>query len=128
MSGDPAIAAWFGQYADQVALSSLTFAEISRGIQVLPDSKAKRQLDRAFHFLMEDFSGAVWVFDEAAGIEWGRLMAEAQARNRPLPFADSYISAIARTMGARVATADNKGFVGCARVDPWTGIEHDAWT
>ena len=76
---------------------------------------------------MEDFAGCIWVFDEPAAFEWGRLLAEAASKNRPLPFADSLIGAIARSMGAKVLSSDRTGFAGCARVDPGTGLEYSSW-
>jgi predicted nucleic acid-binding protein len=74
---------------------------------------------------MEFFEGAIWLFDEAAAFEWGRLMAEARAH--PLPFDDSLIAAIARSMSAVVITRNVKHFPGCRSVDPWTGKESAAW-
>jgi predicted nucleic acid-binding protein len=127
MARDPAMARWWAAHADEIAISTVTIGEISRGIEIKGDTKAGRQLQKAFRFIMEDFGEAVWCLDEAAAMEWGRLMAESRAHNHPLPLADSYMSAIARSMGAKIITADKKGFAGCARVDPWTGLEHAAW-
>ena len=65
------------------------------------------------------------MFDEAAATEWGRLMAE--ARNHPLPFEDSLVGAIARSMGMKLLTRNIRNFPGCVTVDPWTGVERPAW-
>ena len=110
-----------------MAISTLSMAEIRRGIELKPASRARRELEREFRFLMEDFQGCIWAFDELAAFEWGRLLAEAAARRRLLPFADSLIGAIARSMEAKVVSSDKKGFAGCTRVDPWTGSEYPAW-
>ncbi len=118
---------WIQAHRDEVAISTLTLAEMRRGIETKPEGKARRQLERDFRFVLEDFAGAVWVFDESAALEWGKLMAEARKRNHPLPFGDSLISAIARSMSAKVVSADKTGFVGCTRVDPWTNVEYAAW-
>ena len=55
----------------------------------------------------------------------GRLMADARAHS--LPFDDSLIGAIARSMTATVVTRNVKHFPGCRTVDPWTGKESAAW-
>jgi len=90
-----------------------------------PLGKARRQLEHEFKFTLEDYDGAIWVFDEAAAIEWGRLMSEAQGH--PIPYDDSLIAAIARSMSVRVVTRNIRHFPGCATVNPWTGQEHSAW-
>jgi len=116
---------WLEQHPNEVAISTLTIAELRRGIELKPAGKARRELERQFKFILEDFHGAIWVFDETAAMEWGRLMAE--ARQHPIPYGDSLIGAIARSMGAKVVTRNLKHFPGCVTVNPWTGIEQAAW-
>src|SRR5262245_53457949 len=111
LRGEKAVLEWLRAHADQVAISTFTMAEMRRGIELKPDSKAKRELERHFHFIMEDYNGAIWVFDEAAAMEWGRLMAE--SRGHPIPFEDSLIGAIARAMSATVVTRNVRHFPGC---------------
>jgi|ERR1051325_1834344 predicted nucleic acid-binding protein len=116
---------WLALHPEEVAISTLTMAELRRGIELKPHTKARRLLERQFQFILQDYEGCVWVFDEAAAFEWGRLMAE--ARHHPLPFDDSLIAAIARAMDAKVLTRNAKHFPGCDTVDPWTGRETPAW-
>jgi predicted nucleic acid-binding protein len=127
LRGEQAVVEWIQEHGDQAAISTLTLAEMRRGIELRPEGKARRELEKQFRFTLEDFAGAIWVFDEAAAAEWGRLMAEARSRNRPLPFADSLIAAVARSMGAQVVTRNHEDFPGCDRLDPWTGLGHSAW-
>jgi toxin FitB len=121
----PAVAEWMENHREEMAISSLTIAELRRGIECKAAGKARRQLEKKFDQMMERFENAVWLFDEAAAFEWGRLMAE--SRNHPLPFDDSLIGAIARSMSAIVVTRNIKDFPGCRTVDPWTGKESQAW-
>jgi toxin FitB len=125
MDGAEPVVKWLEAHAEEVAISTLTLAELRRGIELKPDSKARRLFERQFQFILQDYDGCVWVFDEAAAFEWGRLMAE--ARNHPIPFDDSLIGAIARAMGAKVVTRNARHFPGCDTVDPWTGKESIAW-
>jgi predicted nucleic acid-binding protein len=127
LAAEPTVIEWLKQYGESMAISTISLAEIRRGIELRPDGKGKRELERNYRYLLQDFRDAIWVFDESAAAEWGRLMAEAKTKNHPLPYADSLIGAIARSMGARVVTADRTGFLGCSRVDPWTGKEDPAW-
>src|SRR5437867_10182520 len=78
---------WLRKHRAGTAISTLTLAEIRRGIELKPDSKARRQLERQYRLILQDYDGCIWVFDEAAAMEWGRLMAE--ARNHPIPYEDS---------------------------------------
>ncbi|MDW8310828.1 MAG: PIN domain-containing protein, partial [Verrucomicrobiales bacterium] len=107
-------------------LSTLTLAEMRRGIELKDEGKARRRLERLFRFVLEDFRDAIFVFDEAAAVEWGRLMAE--ARHQRIPYDDSLIAAIARSCGLRVVTRNRKHFPGCPTVNPWTGEEFEAWS
>jgi len=125
MRGAQPVIDWLSNHPDQVALCTITLAEIRRGIELKPAGRGRRDLEQQFAFVMQDFGGAIWLFDEAAAFEWGRLMSE--ARNHPLPFDDSLIAAIARSMNAKVVTRNLKHFPGCRTVDPWTGKECAAW-
>jgi toxin FitB len=123
--GEKAVREWFIDHRDEIGISTLTLAEMRRGIELRPSGKARRELERRFQFVLEDYREAIFVFDEAAADEWGRLMAE--ARNHPLPYEDSLIAAIARSAGLKVVTRNVKHFPGSETVDPWTGNEYPAW-
>jgi toxin FitB len=125
MRGAESVTQWLVERKGEVAVSTLTLAELRWGIELKQDSKARRELERKFEWILEDYEGLIWLFDEAAAFEWGRLMAE--ARLHPLPFDDSLIAAIARSMSATVVTRNVKHFPGCRTVDPWTGKESAAW-
>lgn len=123
--GIAAVRQWFDGHRDQIGISTLSLAEIRRGIELKPQGKARRDLEKKYRFILEDFSGAIFAFDEAAAVEWGRLMAE--SRNHPIPLGDSLVGAIARSIGLRVVTRNQKHFPGCESVDPWTGNGAPAW-
>jgi predicted nucleic acid-binding protein len=125
MRGEKNVVAWFDAHPGEIALSTITLAEMRAGIELKPAGKRRRELERDFNFIFEDYAGGLMVFDEAAAFEWGRLMAE--AKNRPLPYDDSLIAAIARSVGLRVVTRNVNDFPACPTVDPWTGIEYAGW-
>lgn len=112
--GNP-VRAWFQEHQGEVGLSVFTLAEMRQGIE-LKGGKKRLALDREFRFVLEDYREAIFVFDEAAALEWGRLKAE--ARSYPMPLDDSYIAAIARVSGLAVVTRNAKHFPGCHTVDP----------
>jgi len=73
-----------------------------RGIELKADPKTRAKLERTYDFILEDYQEAIFVFDEAAAAEWGRLMAE--SRDALPPYDDSLIAAIARSSGLTVIT------------------------
>ena len=113
--GNP-VKAWFQKHPGQIALSTITLAEMRRGIEMRGDTKARYALERVFHFILEDYREAIFAFDEAAAAEWGRMMAAHPA----IPYDDSLIAAIARSCGLTVITRNKKHFPACDTVNPWT--------
>jgi predicted nucleic acid-binding protein len=125
MRAEEPVVEWFSMRRDEVALSAVTLAELRAGIELTPRGRRRSELERKFEFVLEDYRGAILVFDESAAFEWGRLMAE--ARKHPLAYDDSMIAAIARSVGLRVVTRNVRDFPGCETVDPWTGVEYPGW-
>jgi predicted nucleic acid-binding protein len=117
---------WFSARQAEIAISTLSLAEIRAGIELKPEGKRRRELERDFEFILEDFAGAILVFDEAAAFEWGRLMRE--SKDRPLAYHDSLLAACARSMELQVVTRNIKDFSACETVDPWTGMEYARWS
>ena len=114
---DNPVKEWFAAHRGEIGISTLTLAEMRRGIELKGDAKARFALERIFNFALEDYREAIYVFDEAAAAEWGRMMAE--AKNKPIPYDDSLIGAIARSCGLTVVTRNEKHFPGCKTVNPW---------
>ena len=81
---------WFARHPGEIGISTLTLAEMRRGIKLKGDTKARRELERLFKFVMEDYHEAIFAFDEAAALEWGRMMAQA---GNTIPYDDSLIGA-----------------------------------
>lgn len=125
MQGEESVISWFTEHTGEVAISTITLAELRAGIELSPQGKRRRELERDFQFILEDYAGGILVFDEAAAYEWGRLRAE--SKNHPLPYDDTLIAAIARSSALIVATRNIKDFPCCETVDPWTGKIYPAW-
>lgn len=117
--------AWMAERPDQdLFISSLTVAEIRRGVMENPHGKKRRELES--WFAGPDgpralFAGRVLPFDEKAGLIWARLMAEGKAAGRPRSPLDMIVAAVAEANECVVATDNEKDFRGFEILNPLRG-------
>jgi len=117
--------AWMSAQNDEdLFIASLTVAEIRRGVLEKPAGKRRDQLEAWFSGPdgpQALFAGRVLPFDEAAGLIWGRLMAEGRSQGRPRSALDTIIAAVAEAYGCTVVTDNEKDFAGVKVVNPLRG-------
>ena len=117
-----ALVAWMAKQADDdLFISSLTVAEIRRGILEKPVGKKRRELERWFtgpDGPQSLFAGRVLPFDEKAGLVWARLMADGRAKGRPRNPLDMIIAAVAEANNCLVVTENERDFAGLKIVNP----------
>jgi predicted nucleic acid-binding protein len=117
--------AWLGAQNDEdLFIASLTVAEIRRGVLEKPAGKRRDQLEAWFSGPdgpQALFAGRVLPFDEAAGLIWGRLMAEGRSQGRPRSALDTIIAAVAEAYGCTVVTDNEKDFAGVEVLNPLRG-------
>lgn len=95
-------------------LSSITLAEISYGLRVLPDGRRRRNLeDRFAKFVAGGFEQRVLSFDEKAALLSGEIMGHRKQLGRPLGTLDGQIASIARAHHPQVATRNTRDFDDC---------------
>jgi predicted nucleic acid-binding protein len=114
--------AWMAEQVDQdLFISSLTVAEIRRGVLEKPAGKRRDQLEAWFsgpEGPQTLFAGRVLPFDEKAGLIWARLMADGKAKGRPRSALDMIIAAVAEANGCVVVTDNQKDFTGIDVFNP----------
>lgn len=117
--------AWMGAQKDEdLFIASLTVAEIRRGVLEKPAGKRRDQLEAWFSGPdgpQALFAGRVLPFDEAAGLIWGRLMADGRSQGRPRSALDTIIAAVAEAHGCTVVTDNEKDFAGIEVLNPLRG-------
>ena len=117
-----ALVAWMAEQADEdLFISSLTVAEIRRGILEKPAGKKRRELERWFSGPEGPpalFAGRVLPFDESAALVWARLMAEGTAKGRPRSPLDMIVAAVAEANDCLVVTENERDFAGLKIVNP----------
>jgi predicted nucleic acid-binding protein len=114
--------AWMAEQANEdLFISSLTVAEIRRGVLEKPAGRKRRELERWFagpegpQLL---FAGRVLPFDEKAALVWAQLMAMGTARGRPRNPLDMIIAAVAQVNDCVVVTDNEKDFAGLKILNP----------
>ena len=110
------------QLTDNLYVTAVTESEIRTGIAILPDGERRRGLtaaaERAFGVL---FAERILPFDSDAAQVYAVVAVTRRTAGHPITQADCQIAAIARSLGASVATRDVKGFEGCGIdvINPW---------
>ena len=121
-SPSAALIAWMEDREDEdLFISSLTVAEIRRGILEKPAGKKRAQLEGWFsgpEGPQALFAGRLLAFDEKAALIWARLMADGTARGRPRSALDMIIAAVAEANDCVVVSDNEKDFAGVEMVNP----------
>ncbi len=118
---EPLLAWWEEQHDESLFISSLTVAEIRRGILEKPRGKKREVLDAWFtgpEGPQSLFAGRVLPFDEKAGLIWAQLMAEGKTAGKPRSGLDMIVAAIAGANDCVVVTDNEKDFAGIQFVNP----------
>ena len=112
------------QRDEDLFISSLTVAEIRRGILEKPRGRKREALDKWFsgpEGPQALFAGRILSFDDKAGLIWAQLMAAGKAADQPRSGLDMIVAAVASANNCVVATDNEKDFAGVEIVNPMRG-------
>jgi toxin FitB len=105
---------WMSEQADEdLFISTLSIAEIRRGILQLNEGRKKRELEDWFSGSTGPqalFKGRVLSFDEPAALLWAQLMAEGTAKGQPRSALDMIVAATAGANACILVTDNEKDF------------------
>ena len=110
------------QAATSLFLTTVSEAELRYGVEILPIGRRRDRLLTAIEgMLREDFAGRILPFDSSAARSYAVIGASRRAAGLTINHADCQIAAIARSVGASVATRDIGDFEYCGvdLIDPW---------
>lgn len=113
------------QEVTQLFVTTITIAEISYGISVLPAGNRRALLEDAFtKTINEAFKHRILSFDETAAHHYGKIMSHRKNLGHPMSILDGQIAAIAVAHGGTLATRNIRDFSDCALtlINPF--IEH----
>jgi toxin FitB len=108
---------------DRVFLSVATLAESRHGVERLPAGNRRKLLDR---WLRDElplrFESRIVAVDAAVADEWGRLVAQSEARGRALGAMDGLLAATAVVHGLTLVTRNAPDFEQAltAILNPWS--------
>jgi toxin FitB len=113
---------WMGVQSDgDLFISSLTIAEIRRGILDKPRGKKRERLEAWFagsEGPQSLFKGRILSFDEKAALVWARLMSEGRAVGKHRSDLDVIVAAVAEANDCVVVTDNEKHFPGIEVLNP----------
>ncbi|RWC26962.1 type II toxin-antitoxin system VapC family toxin [Mesorhizobium sp.] len=118
---DPAVLAWLVRNDAELALPTVTIAEIAFGIQkIRPDERADR-LEQGLSRWRHRFADRIFGLTEEAALAYGEIMAAATRQGRGMSAPDGMIAAIARVNGGRLATRNLSDFgtTSLELISPW---------
>ncbi len=105
--------AWMAEQVDEnLFISSLTIAEIRRGVLEKPTGRKRDELEAWFASPEGPsalFAGRILPFDEKAGLVWARLMADGKAKGRSRSVLDTIVAAIAEANDCVVSVFKQMG-------------------
>lgn len=107
---------------DATFISSVTAAEVARGIRLLPEGKRRAELSSWFEDdLLIRFGARCLPVTTEVGLEWAGQMAQAQMSGRRMDALDAFIGATARVHGLTLVTRNTRHFTRCGidLIDPW---------
>lgn len=120
---NPNVIKWFANQDEfSMFLSVITFGELRKGIEKLPNSRKKKELNR---WVKEDlnyrFKNRVLNIDMEVVNKWGKLLAKAEHKGKPLPAIDALIAATAQVYDMSIVTRNTKDMEnsGVEVINPW---------
>jgi predicted nucleic acid-binding protein len=123
---DRNVISWLAEVdEDRVFISVISFAEIRRGIEMLPTG---RRRERLATWLAEElplrFEERILDIDRHVAETWGVVMARGQKIGLTLGSMDSFVAATAEAHGLTLVTRNVKDFqrLGISLLDPWQPV------
>lgn len=115
---------WLASLTGDVAITSVTLAELLAGVRRLPDGRRKDELTRRIAAALEPYRGsrAVLPFDDLAADRYADVLVARESAGAPISTADAQVASICLAHGAICATRNVKDFAhtGIELLDPWS--------
>ena len=119
----PPVLTWLGQRDEsELYVSVLTLGELTKGLETLPESKRRQQVQAWIANDMRHRFQGRWIdIDASICTVWGKLLAASESRGYSFPAVDALIAAAAVSRGLILVTRNTKDFAnsGVGLLNPW---------
>jgi len=119
----PRVAEWIrSEPESKLYLSVLTIGELRKGIERLPDSHKRNQIEAWLNNeLRRRFSGRILPVDDAVAERWGLESAKAEQSGNPLPVIDGLLAATGLVHALTIVTHNIKDMeqTSVMLLNPW---------
>ncbi len=119
---DPKVEAWLAaQPAASVFVSTIAEGEMRQAAMLLSERKRGEMMGIIEGIFGEDFAGRVLPFDRFAAGAYAQIIFDRRTTGKGIAQLDAMVAGIARLRGAKLATKNVEGVLGCGVevVDPW---------
>lgn len=126
----PSVSRWLRSLDGEVALTSITVAELlagvrclPAGVRCLPDGRRKQKLSASIESAIAPYkrTRSILPFGDGSAAHFAEIVAMRRAAGAPISTADAQIAAICREHRAVCATRNSADFrlTGIEIIDPW---------
>lgn len=117
----PRVVRWLAAHRLRLWMPTIVLAELRYGVEKLPHSRQRAELEKWLTDLTATFEGRRLPFEEKAAEAHGRLRGRLKRLGKPMNAPDSYVAATALSLGIPVATRNLSDFqhTEVELVDPW---------
>ncbi|AFZ51010.1 type II toxin-antitoxin system VapC family toxin [Dactylococcopsis salina] len=117
------VMSWLKKYpVEELAITSISIAEISYGLKRLPVGRRRDSLQWRFQmFIDQGFSDRIFPFEERAAEIYAEIIVDRKQQGKPIEVMDAMIASIALLKTAILATRNVSDFENCGLelVNPW---------
>ncbi len=118
---EPLVIEWLIAHDAELAIPSVTLAELAYGIERIRPEQRSQRLLRGLMGWRERFADRILAFNERAAIIYGEIMGQASRFGMPMAIPDGMIAATSLANGGTLATRNVEDFrqSGVDLVNPW---------
>ncbi|MEM7602473.1 MAG: type II toxin-antitoxin system VapC family toxin [Verrucomicrobiota bacterium] len=106
----PEVVEWLRENEALIFVSTITIAEIRRGIERLPDGTRKTEYHRWLSSIGHTMKGSILSFNRAVAHTWGQMQGSLDGQGIKLSPFDGLVAATAIRHGLTVVTRNEKDF------------------
>lgn len=126
---DPGVTEWLESLNDDVAITTITLAELLARVRRLPAGQRKSDLEAALGAALKPYRNtrSLLVFDDEAAEEYAEVLLAREQAGLPITTPDAQIAAICRANDAICATRNQIDFAetGVRVLNPWNARDRD---